>query len=132
MSRIQLATLLAFLAISAPASAQTISGRASVIDGDTLDIRGSRFRLHGIDAPESAQLCKEARGAEYRCGQRASLALAELIGAKNVTCEGREMDKYGRTVAVCRLGPLDSGTALIFEDFLTIAHRAITAAYDDR
>ena len=34
-----------------------ISGRARVIDGDTIEVSGSRIRLHGIDAPESAQTC---------------------------------------------------------------------------
>ena len=34
-----------------------ITGPARVIDGDTIDIAGERIRLHGIDAPESAQTC---------------------------------------------------------------------------
>ena len=41
------------LACLLPALAQAadIAGTASVIDGDTLDIHGTRIRLHGIDAP---------------------------------------------------------------------------------
>ena len=31
----------------------TLSGSARVIDGDTLEVRGTRIRLHGIDAPEA-------------------------------------------------------------------------------
>lgn len=48
-------------------------GVASVIDGDTLEIHGSRIRLHGIDAPESRQACTESNGAAWRCGQAAAL-----------------------------------------------------------
>jgi endonuclease YncB( thermonuclease family) len=29
-----------------------LTGQASVIDGDTLEIHGTRIRLRGIDAPE--------------------------------------------------------------------------------
>lgn len=29
-----------------------LAGQASVIDGDTLEIHGTRIRLWGIDAPE--------------------------------------------------------------------------------
>lgn len=45
------------LALPFPALAD-IAGVASVIDGDTLEIHGHRIRLHGIDAPESAQRCR--------------------------------------------------------------------------
>ena len=63
-----------------------IIGTASVTDGDTIKIHGERIRLHGIDAPESGQMCI-AQGREYRCGQKAALALAGEIGRKPVTNE---------------------------------------------
>jgi len=53
----------------------TISGRATVVDGDTIDIAGARVRFNGIDAPESAQLCRNAKGKDYRCGQASAKAL---------------------------------------------------------
>ncbi len=56
-----------------------IVGVASVIDGDTIDIHGQRIRFFGIDAPESGQSCEDARGEAYRCGQKAALALDELL-----------------------------------------------------
>lgn len=38
-----------------PVLAEPVVGRAAVIDGDTLDVRGVRIRLHGVDGPESGQ-----------------------------------------------------------------------------
>lgn len=43
----------------------------------SIEIHGQRIRLHGIDAPESRQLCDDARGKPYRCGQKAALALSD-------------------------------------------------------
>ena len=96
---------LALLLLTTPALAEPIVGRASVIDGDTLDVRGTRIRLHGIDAPESGQTCKDAAGKDYRCGQAA--ALSDRIGAAPIACEPRDTDRYGQTVAVCRKGAED-------------------------
>ena len=42
--------VLSFVAVSRPVHAD-VSGRASVIDADTVEVRGTRIRLHGIDAP---------------------------------------------------------------------------------
>lgn len=87
-------------------------GTASVIDGDTLDLHGQRIRLHGIDAPESKQSC--TRGGEtWRCGQAASLALADKIGRQPIACEQRDIDRYKRVVARCRLGSEDLNAWLV-------------------
>ena len=88
--------------VLAASSAQLIAGRASVIDGDTIEIRGQRIRLFGIDAPEPGQTCTDAKDATYRCGQRAAQALDCRISDSPVTCKPKEKDRYGRVVAVCR------------------------------
>lgn len=102
-----------FIPTDANAIAAEITGRASVIDGDTLDIHGKRIRLFGIDAPESSQLCQNSSGRDYRCGQQASLALADKIGSAPVTCATKDVDRYGRTVAVCRQNGVDLNEWLV-------------------
>ena len=57
----------------------SIMGTASVIDGDTIDIHGARIRLDAIDAPESSQLCLNADGANYGCGQNSAFPLAVML-----------------------------------------------------
>ncbi|KAB7786013.1 thermonuclease family protein [Methylorubrum populi] len=108
--------------------AEALTGRASVIDGDTLDIQGQRIRLHGIDAPESGQACQDVRRREFRCGQKAALALSDKIGRDAVVCERKDTDKYGRTVAVCRLGAVDLNGWLV-EQGLALAYRRYSEAY---
>jgi endonuclease YncB( thermonuclease family) len=51
-----------------------MTGQASIIDGDTLEIHGIRIRLWGIDAPESSQLCRGEDSLQYRCGAHHSHA----------------------------------------------------------
>ncbi len=49
--------IFALCLLATPALAD-VAGVASVIDGDTIEVHGQRIRLHGIDAPESRQLCR--------------------------------------------------------------------------
>jgi endonuclease YncB( thermonuclease family) len=45
--------LLMLLLLSSTAFANDFVGQASVIDGDTLEIHGTRIRLWGVDAPRA-------------------------------------------------------------------------------
>ena len=114
MHRLPLAFAALLLSL-APAAAGAVVGRASVVDGDTLDIRGTRIRLHAVDAPESAQTCRDASGRTWRCGQQAALALADHIGGATVSCEQKDVDRYQRIVAVCSAGGEDLNAWLVHE-----------------
>ena len=87
------------------AGAQTVTGVASVVDGDTLMIRGVKVRLAGVDAVEASQVCLRA-GVRYGCGRAAALALSDLLGQRPVTCVRRDTDRYGRLVGDCVVGSL--------------------------
>ncbi len=73
-----------------------------IIDGDTIRLGKVKVRLHGIDAPETDQTCRNARGEAYPCGKRATSVLV-LRAAAGVSCEpaGDEQDRYGRMIATC-------------------------------
>ena len=109
-------------------AAEPIVGRASVTDGDTVVIHGTRIRLFGIDAPESAQVCEDVAGKEYRCGQVAALALSDRIGEAPISCEPRDTDRYGRTVAVCRKGAEDLNAWMVAQGH-AVAFRRYSSDY---
>src|SRR5207237_1182174 len=58
-----------------PLNGAPVTGRARVVDGDSLEVAGYRIRLFGIDAPEWRQECTDASGASYACGRAAARAL---------------------------------------------------------
>ena len=90
-----------------------LTGQASIIDGDTLEIHGTRIRLWGIDAPESSQLCRGEDSEQYRCGAQAANDLDALIADRPVSCLPISLDRYGRTVATCSVAGADLGQWLV-------------------
>jgi endonuclease YncB( thermonuclease family) len=106
-----------------------IVGRASVVDGDTIEIGGRRIRLQAIDAPESGQRCEDADARQWRCGQWAATELERLIGDRTVTCRQDPRDpedRYERALGLCEVGAgeelnegmIAAGAAIAYRQYL--------------
>ena len=72
-----------------------------IVDADTLEVAGQKVRLQGIDAPESAQSCRQVGGHRYQCGEHATQALRTRIGTDAVTCTIEGRDRYMRALGIC-------------------------------
>lgn len=109
----RMAPLLLLVALSGSALADDLIGKASLIDGDTLEIHGTRIRLWGIDAPESSQLCRADDSIQYRCGAKSANELDAFIAKRTINCSPINLDQYGRTVATCSVDGVDLGDWLV-------------------
>jgi endonuclease YncB( thermonuclease family) len=128
LSRFAIGLLLALSVVSSGVAQDPIIGVASVIDGDTIEIHGQRIRLFGIDAPESGQLCVRPNGERWRCGQQGSFALSDRIGRATVNCQPRDLDRYGRFVAICFKGDEDLSRWMVLNGW-AVAFRRYSLDY---
>ena len=102
--------------LAAPLFAETIRSDAIyMIDGDTADIDGVRYRLVGYDTPETYQAQCDV---EKAWGNQATARARELItgaGAVDViVLPGK--DRYGRGLARMFIGNQNLGDILIAEN----------------
>jgi micrococcal nuclease len=86
-----------------------------VIDGDTIDIDGERYRLVGFDTPETYRAECES---EKQRGDRATARLRELVAsATEITLDVQQSrDKYGRFLGNLLTDGDDVGDILVRED----------------
>ena len=113
ISLFSLLILASLLALPALADGDKITGRAFVIDGDTISIDQQSIRLYAIDAPEKNQICR-LQSLPVECGQEAAALLKEHIGRRKVTCVTvTPQDRYGRIVSRCSVKGEDLGRFMV-------------------
>jgi len=108
---VAVATSLVFLQINVVPAA-TLSGKAEIVDGDTVKVGGLPVRLYGIDAPEGRQTC-ERNAKTYACGKEATQALADLIKERPLQCEIVGKDGFGRVLGTCLAGDTELNAAMV-------------------
>jgi len=62
-----------------------VTGRATVVDGISFDIKSDRFRIWGLDVPERGAYCYRS-GRRWKPFDNAAAALRRCIAGKTVTC----------------------------------------------
>ncbi|PDT50865.1 MULTISPECIES: thermonuclease family protein [Sinorhizobium] len=102
----------ALVVIHGSAAAADYSGRARVIDGDTISIRKQRIRIAAIDACERNQTGLKD-GKVWRCGVVARSYLAKIVDGQHVRCDIIDQDQYRRLVGQCFIGEIDVGLAMV-------------------
>ncbi len=93
-----------------------------------MDVGGIRYRLHGIDAPEAAQVCAGRDGRNWSCGQDAIHFMEEITDSGSVQCDDRGHDAFGRTIAVCNVAGTEIN-ALMIERGMAWAFRKYSQDY---
>ena len=109
------------------ASGDIISGKARVLDGDTLHVGYSRIRMYGIDAPETAQMCSSSSG-PWPCGAHAGAALGNAIRGRTVSCQIKGEDRYNRALAICHAGNTDLNGWMV-QNGWAFAYRQYSSRY---
>lgn len=85
------AVFAALVIVHGSAEAADFSGRARVIDGDTISIRNQRIRIAAIDACERDQTGLKD-GKLWRCGVEARSYLGKMIDGQHVRCDIIDQD----------------------------------------
>ena len=102
---------LALVLAGTASSAERLSGRAHVLDGDTITVGGVTVRLQGVAAPEldhpGLKIEQETGGPE------AATFMRRLVEGRVVTCELTSERTHGRKVGVCYRDGRDIGAAVI-------------------
>jgi endonuclease YncB( thermonuclease family) len=87
----------------AMATGQAAAAGAVILDGDTLQLGDTVFRLDGVDAPEFDQICIDDHADPWSCGVDARDQLSKLVGGRSVHCDDLGPDKAlkNRRIGVC-------------------------------
>mgnify|MGYP001472645986 CR=1 FL=1 len=104
--------------------------KLKIVDGDTIHLGKIKYRLYGIDAPETKQKCTR-KNKDYSCGVEATRFLKFLIkDDKGVYCKKKDIDKYKRIVAVCYYNNQNLNKLMVRNGW-AIAYRRYSKDYID-
>ena len=96
-----------------------ISGRADIIDGDSMKIGSRVVRLEAIDAPEGRQSCQN-EGKRWPCGERAADRLRALTRGATLNCMVSRLDRIGRALATCYRGGLNINRQMVVDGWAVV------------
>jgi endonuclease YncB( thermonuclease family) len=126
MKRVLQCSLLLFSA--SQAVAQSVSGPATAVDADTINVASTRVLLFGIESVEAGQPCIIA-GQIWDCYPAALRALETLVSLSEVSCDFvGEPDRFRRVLGVCHVAGRNINLELVSQGW-AVAKRNETEEY---
>lgn len=113
----------------AGAPATQISGVATVLSADTIELHGvdaRPIRLWGIAAPD-----RHARCGATDIHEEAALALSTFVARHRLACTPTGSDQYNRTTAMCLVNGADLGAHIVQEGWARDRPHESNGAYAD-
>jgi len=122
---------LALLFATLPAQANDRVGPARVIDGNTVEVGGTRLKLAQMDAPALGQSCSRF-DARYNCGREAAEELGRIIEGHPLRCTPAGNDTARGPLYRCWAGDLDVGRELVRRGWAIVANGYLYSTDENR
>jgi endonuclease YncB( thermonuclease family) len=91
-----------------------------VLPSGILRSESRTIRLYGVALPERKRICAAPPGTRWACGNRAFVALRNLVEAKTLNCNVKQASE-ANLIAVCRIGRTDVSAWLLQEGWAELA-----------
>jgi|GEM_PF-1527622 len=106
---------LSILPLPSQATAADFSGKATVVDGNTLSFGETKVSLWALNAPSQKEQCLSTRGKIFPCGKTANRTLTMLIQGRSIECDIKDgaKDKQSRPLVICRLMGMDINEQMV-------------------
>lgn len=112
-----------------PLDYPVLRGKAQVVTGSVLKIKGIYVQLLGIDAPNPEQTCSNIRGISYSCGKKSITWLQDWLQGQSVKCNVIGDIVQHRATGVCFLGQYDIAAAIVSAGW-AVAYNKNTNVYE--
>lgn len=90
-----------------------ISGSISAVRANVFYLNDRYIRLYGVDSPDTDQVCSDANGSAYNCGEEAISWIRGWIDQNVIDCYLLKVEPNGTNSAICIWGEYDIGAALV-------------------
>lgn len=103
------------------------SYKIQVGNDNSLQANQQAIEMYGIRILPRGQICSYQSGERWACGQRAYIALLNILGATTVDCRPQQTDQP--RVVVCRLGGSDIAELMLREGWGTLPNGVAEQRY---
>jgi endonuclease YncB( thermonuclease family) len=103
--------------------------KVQIVNDGSLQADNHALELYGIKILPRSQICTYRNGERWACGQRAYIALLNILGSTTIDC--RPKDANRPQLVICRLAGIDISELMLREGWGNVANGVTEKQYVD-